>query len=701
MSASNLARTSAGRRGLALCLVLLGVAAAAQSAAGAAASSAPDLAVQSLQAPRRVVRSAPLTVEATIAELRGASAADATVVLRDGPTALASSPVHVDAGASATVSLDATLTTVGAHRLVVSLESIAPADDNPTNDTAARRLRVLRYDVGGIVSTENDLATQIGRRVLARGGNAFDAAAAVQWALAVCDPHSNGIGGGATILAYVASTGQTVAIDAREPAPASASPDMFGAQRPSLLSTSGVSVGVPGTVRATAGMLARWGTRSLASTLRPAIRLAARGFVVGPSLAEATTDPRFRFFQPETVAVFRHTDGAPLEAGDHLAQPALARTLSLLARRGPSAFYGGRLAQAIVAAQTRASYEGGGGGMTVADLAGYQPVLRAPVAIDYHGYRVETAPPSSGGGLTLLETLRMLERFPLGDHAQGFGALDASTLHVESEALRLALADSRMWMGDDAVSPVPVAGLLSDGYTAQRSALIALDAHIAKATAGDPRPFQGARQSVRGRRHHGTHTSHFAVLDRFGNMVSFTTTLADGFGSGIMVPGYGFVLNDSLTNFNLRPHADPATGDPGINDAAPGKLPRGNTAPVIAFAGDEPILATGSPGGDWIPSVVLQVVSNVLDQHMTIHQAVDALRFWIAEPNGVIGWNRQIPADTIAALRALGDEFSATPGRDAGFGSAESIAVDPDTFAARGAADPRTPEASVAVLPPR
>ncbi|MFZ0107154.1 MAG: gamma-glutamyltransferase [Thiobacillus sp.] len=348
----------------------------------------------------------------------------------------------------------------------------------------------------GVVSTSHPAAAAAGARMLAEGGNAIDAAAAVQFALNVVEPQSSGIGGGGFMLVHLAKTGETFIIDSRERAPTGASADMFApGGKPMafpLASTSGLAVGVPGTLRGIDTALGRWGTKKLADTLAPAIELAERGFRVNRFLAADIANDKGRTqVQPETAAIFR-PGGVPLVEGDWLVQPDLAKTLKLIATQGTDAFYRGPLAEAIVAAQQRARSElgeAGQGRMTLADLAHYQVAIRQPLIGEYRGWTLATMPPPSSGGLTVLQMLKLLERYPLGDAAQGYGFGSAKTLHAMIESMRLAFADRAVWIGDEDAAPVPRRGLLHPDYLAERAALIRPDRRMDTPQAGDPLPW--------------------------------------------------------------------------------------------------------------------------------------------------------------------------------------------------------------------
>lgn len=491
----------------------------------------------------------------------------------------------------------------------------------------------------GVVAVSHPLAAQVGRDVLAAGGNAVDAAAAIQFALNVVEPQSSGIGGGAFIMVYSAKDKKTYVIDSRERAPAAATPTMFGSLSFEDASTSGISVGVPGTLAGWNTALSKWGTRSLSSSLQPAIGLAENGFKVGKLLAGDivnTSDRGFQMtnLQPETAAVFR-PGGVPLKEGDTLQQPELAKTFRLIAAQGIDAFYKGEIAQAIVQAQARSATSGAAGSaltggkaglMALSDLAAYAPAQREPVTGSYRGYGVATMPPPSGGGITVLQQLKMLERWPLGDKAQGFGFGDRNTLHVLIEGMRLSFADRNYWEGDADFVRVPVAGLLSDKYLTQRASLIKLDSALPLSAIQPGNPLAGQAMVGKGDPAEGNHTTHFVVADKDGNIVSATTTVESLFGSGIMVPGYGFMLNNELTDFDWPPALNAATGNPGANDVAPFKRPRSSMSPTILFKDGVPFAALGSAGGSRIINAVVQIASNMIDHGMSVQQAVDAPR---------------------------------------------------------------------------
>jgi gamma-glutamyltranspeptidase / glutathione hydrolase len=580
---------------------------------------------------------------------------------------------------------------------------------------------------GGVVSVSHPLAAQAGADVLARGGNAVDAAAAIQFVLNVVEPQFSGIGGGGFMMIHLAKKEQTFAIDGREKAPAAATPTQFvltgvpAAQRFTLASTSGLAVGVPGTLAAVDAALRSWGTISLSESLQPAIRAAENGFRINRFLAaNITGDGGRTAFQPETAAIFR-PGGVPLATGDLLRQPDLAKTFRLIAAQGPKVFYEGEIARAIVAAQQRTRTPvpaEGAGRMTLQDLANYKTVVREPIKVDYRGWTVASMSPPSSGGLTVGQMLGLVERFPIGNAAQGYGFGSPSTLHVMTEAMRLAFADRAVWMGDEDFVPVPKAGLVNPTYVAGRSAMIIPTVRMATPAAGNPLPYDAAitgdkRTNLgvsKDEEDKPSHTTHYSVVDKWGNVVSFTTTIESTWGTGITVPGYGFLLNNELTDFNFDPTRNLATGNPGANDVAPNKRPRSSMAPTIVFRGREPVAAYGSPGGSTIINSVFNVTLNLIDHRMSIQQAINAPRWSVTGAAGTIAcegveafMQPKFSVATQDALRSLGHASLGAPGSNAcgsTIGSVQGVVMDLRNGHQYGGADFRR-EGTVIGLKPR
>jgi gamma-glutamyltranspeptidase/glutathione hydrolase len=579
----------------------------------------------------------------------------------------------------------------------------------------------------GVVAVSHPLAAKAGADILAAGGNAVDAAAAIQFALNVVEPQSSGIGGGGFMMVHLAKEGKTFYIDSREKAPAAATTGMFGNLSFEDASTTGISVGVPGTLRGVNTALLNWGTMSLATTIAPAITLAESGFAVNASLAADIVNTSDRGFvmtnlQPETKAIFQ-PNGVALKKGDVLKQPDLAKTLKLIRDGGPDAFYKGAVAQAIVTAQTRSTTSGAAGSaltagaaglMALPDLANYDVELRQPLIGTYRGLSVATMPSPSGGGITVLQQLKMLEQFPLGNKAQGYGFGDKNTLHVMIEAMRLSFQDRNFWEGDADFVKVPTVGLLNATYLAARGALIKLATALGAASLvpGNPLPYEiagGTPSTVKladaPDPREGAHTTHFVVADKDNNIVSYTTTVESLFGSGITVPGYGFILNNQLTDFNWPATYNAAAGDIGANDVAPFKRPRSSMTPAMVFRDGRPFLALGSAGGSKIINAVVQIVSNVVDQGMDVVAAVDAPRisaraggtvFCETGPFTPTGFNPTpaFSSSVVSALNAMREPALGMPacsGNESNGANlaAQALVIDLGTGLKYGAADKR------------
>lgn len=559
---------------------------------------------------------------------------------------------------------------------------------------------------GGVVTTTERLAAEAGASILAAGGNAIDAAVAVQFVLNVVEPQSSGLGGGGFMMIHLAGREpeETVVIDFRETAPAGATPGMFaGDPSADVKSSSGYAVGVPGALKGMAYALQRYGTRSLAELLGPALAAAGQGFKVSKRLAEETGSSRLELelgdaAYDEARKLFR-PGGSALAEGDLLVQPDLARTFALIQQHGLAAFYdcdhAAGIARAIVATQraTRSDNPGGKGRMTCADLAAYEVRTRRPLVRSYHGYEVVTTPPPSSGGVAVLQMLGMLARFDLGGDGFEFGA--AVTLNVMMEAMRLAFADRALWLGDPDHAYVPTAGLLHPDYVDSRSALITAGRRPDRVPAGDPRPFQPAPPGLgqalttltASAESEGVDTTHFTVIDEDGNAVSVSSTIERLWGTGLMVPGFGFMLNNQLTSFNDAPRASSAPYDPGANDVAPGKRPRASVSPMMLFLDGELVAAYGSPGGTGIISALLQVTLNLIDHRRSLRSSIAAPR--IALSSASSSADTEIEAgftgSVRAALERLGYAFVDV--RD--IGAVQAVVTYPLSGNQYGAADPR------------
>jgi len=569
---------------------------------------------------------------------------------------------------------------------------------------------------GGVVTTTEPAAARVGADILQQGGNAIDAAAAVAFALNVVEPQSSGIGGGGFMMIYLAKTQETLIVDSRETAPSMATPDMFldtkGEPFPyPIRSTSGLAVGVPGMVRGIAMALNKWGTLSLAKVIAPATQMASDGIRVSKRLAEdihlGRNDGRLANESGNSsYQVARKVfapNGVHLKEGDLLVQPDLAKTFRLIATQGPDTLYTGKIAEAIVATQRHARTSTNPsdqkqlqGRMAAHDLANYQPVVRQPVEATYRGYRILSMPPPSSGGLTVLHILKLLERFPIGDHTQGFGFGSTRTLHVMIEAMRITFADRAVWMGDADVMAVPTQSLLSQKYIDSRSALIHPDTRQELATAGNPQLFDTSSENrsvhIQGSpslHEEGMNTTHFTIIDQAGNIVTYTNTIESKWGTGLMVPGFGFLLNNELTDFNAVPtlNTDSNHFNPGANDVAPGKRPRSSMAPTIVFQDDQPIAAYGSPGGSTIINSVVNVTLNLIDHQMPIQEAIDAPRLSQTSANGSLSLEAHFSSKVVMQIQGLGHRLKGDPSQI--IGAVQAVVIQTTNGLQFGAADRR------------
>ncbi|MFI9011980.1 gamma-glutamyltransferase [Actinosynnema sp. NPDC053489] len=517
---------------------------------------------------------------------------------------------------------------------------------------------------GGAVSSIDPDASQVGVDVLRRGGNAVDAAVAVAAALGVTDPFSAGVGGGGFLVHYDARTRRVSTVDGRETAPASAGPDLFlenGTPIPFADAvTSGLSVGVPGTPRTWSEALRRWGTWSLDQAVRPAEELARRGFTVDDTFHRQVTENAARFADFTSTSALYLPGGAPPAVGSTFRNPDLADTYRELRRHGVQAFYRGDLARDVVAAVRRPPVAAGStrnvrpGDLTATDLARYEALQREPTSVRYRDYDVFGMAPPSSGGTTVGEALNILETTDLAAETE------VQYLHRYLEASRLSFADRNRWVGDPAVNDVPTRELLSQRFADSRACLIspttALTSPVAPGDPRDPTPCATAGQPAP-TSYEGTDTTHLTVADRWGNVVAYTLTIEQEGGSGIVVPGRGFLLNNELTDFSFTP-VTPGVVDPNL--PGPGKRPRSSMSPTIVLQHGRPVLALGSPGGASIITTVLQVLTRRIDRGTPLVQAIAAPRASQRNAASTQAEAAFLATPEAEALRALGHRFTST-----------------------------------------
>ncbi len=493
---------------------------------------------------------------------------------------------------------------------------------------------------GGAVASVDPLASQVGIDVLRRGGNAADAAIATAAALGVVEPYANGIGGGGFFVYYDAKTRRVTAIDGRETAPAGMKVTSFLEPDGTPMDfdkavNSGLSVGVPGTPATWQAVVNLWGTRSFSSLLEPAQRIAERGFVVDAPFSEATAENAERFAKfPQTAAIFL-PGGKPVRPGTVLRQPDLAKTYQLLRRHGVAALYRGPIGRAIVSTVRKPLTVPGvtvpTGSMTTNDLRAYRALRKAPIHSTYHGYDVFGMPLPSSGGIAVAESLNLLARYEQRTGKSLASVSSAQYLHRFAEATSTAFADRNRYVGD--VPRVPVAELISKGFAKERACGFAPARAQARPIApGVPDGSYTCVPAASGRAgavHDGQATTHLTVVDRRGNVAAYTLTIEEYGGSGMVVPGYGFLLNNELTDFEFKA---PTPGVPHQNLPGPGKRPRSSMSPTIVLRSGRPVLAAGAAGGATIITTTLQILTGHLDRGMSLVHAVAAPR--ISARNG-------------------------------------------------------------------
>jgi len=530
----------------------------------------------------------------------------------------------------------------------------------------------------GIVSAQDRIAAEVGRDILARGGNAIDAAVATGFALAVTHPQAGNLGGGGFMMVHLAETGEVIALDFREMAPASATRDMYlgadGEVNNRLAQYSRLSAGVPGTVMGLLDALETYGTMTRRQVLGPAIRLASRGFSVSYALEQSLEAHREQLSADESSVDYF----LGRKEGETFKQPDLAQTLRRIQKSGADGFYKGRTAELIAA-----EMQTGRGVMTLEDLANYETMTRKPVSGKYKGHDIYAMSPPSSGGVHIVQMLNILSGYDL--RADGHNS--AAYLHKLIESMRRAYADRSKYLGDPDFVDVPVIDLTAQSYadalreaiqpeTASRSVDISPGAQL---------PYESVN------------TTHYSVIDKDGNAVAVTYTLNFSYGSGYSVDGAGFILNNEMDDFSSKPGAPNGYGLIGgqANEIAPRKRPLSSMTPMIVKKGDDVVLATGSPGGSTIITSVLQVALNVMEWKMNLAEATHVPRIhhqWL--PDTVIA-EPGISVDTLNKLTTMGHNF---PKDENGafartvLGRVNSVGEKQDYVV--GAADPRGPKSA-------
>jgi len=519
----------------------------------------------------------------------------------------------------------------------------------------------------GVVAAAKPEASQVGLEILKAGGNAVDAAIATAFALQVLEPNASGVAGGGFMTIKMADMKEAVVIDFREVAPGRATPDMYkldasGKQIGKASYEGGLASGVPGEVKGLLYAFEHYGSGKLtrAQILAPAIDWALKGIPVTVNLATIIKDNYNKLVEYENGAKIYLDGGLPYEIGDVIVNPDYARTLARISAEGADAIYKGEIAQAMVAEVQKR-----GGILTMEDLANYKVEIRAPVQGTYRGYTIVSVPPASSGGTHLIQMLNILENFDLAKSGEG----STATAGLWAETMKLAFADRSKYMADTAFVKVPLAGLTSKGYAKELAAKINPEKPMASASAGDPSKYESGS------------TTHLSVMDKQGNMVAVTKSINYFFGSGVVVPGWGIIMNDHMDDFVFKPGS--------ANSIEPGKRPLSSMSPTLVLdPKGRSFMTIGSPGATRIFPTVAQVISNVIDFGMPIQQAILAPRLF-QMASGNLNMEGRYSINSYEALKKLGYGIALRPDWDAYFGGVHAVLYDYNAGMLYGGADPR------------
>ena len=536
----------------------------------------------------------------------------------------------------------------------------------------------------GMVVSVNELATQVGVDVLKQGGNAVDAAVAVGFALAVTYPRAGNLGGGGFMLIHLAADAekhqiaQNIALDYREMAPSKAHKDMFLNEQGAIIANRslfhGASSGVPGSVMGMELAVKKYGRLSLHQVIQPAIELAEKGFLVSYDFSRSLENKKQRLQKwAASKKVFYHKDGSSYQPGEIFIQKDLATSLKLIAKQGSSAFYRGEIAEKIVHSIKQA-----GGIFSLQDMANYKAIIRQPVSTNYRGYQVYSMPPPSSGGIHLIQLLNILEN----SDRRALGHNTAASIHQMTEAMKYVYADRSEYLGDSDFYPVPQKALISKAYAKQIYQKISADKIVPSSAIkpGHLTPYESNQ------------TTHYSVIDRWGNAVSTTTTLNFSYGSGLVAEGTGVLMNNEMDDFSSKPGVPNAYGLLGgeANAISAGKRPLSAMTPSIVLKEGKPFLVTGSPGGSRIITTTLQIILNVIDHQLNIAEATQASRVHHQWYPDEIRVEKGLNQDTVNMLKAMGHPLVVK----SAMGSTQSIMVTEKGY--WGAADPRSRDAKAA-----
>ncbi|MEG1806874.1 MAG: gamma-glutamyltransferase [Cetobacterium sp.] len=517
----------------------------------------------------------------------------------------------------------------------------------------------------GVVAAAKPEASEVGVKILEKGGNAVDAAIATAFAVGVLEPNASGIGGGGFMLIRMAKTGETVVIDYREEAPGKATPTMFkvdekGKVIDNEIKVGGKASGVPGTVAGLLTALEKYGTLDRKEVMAPAIEYARNGILVTENLASIITDNYEKLSEfPEASKIYLK-DGLPYEAGDVIKNPDLARSLEKIATEGKDGFYKGEIAKRI-----EEEIKKQGGLITQKDLKNYKVKERQPVTGEYRGYTIISTPPASSGGTHIVQLLNMMENYDL----KSLGGNTAKTWHIWSEGMRQMFADRSEYMGDTDFVEVPLKGLVSKDYAKDLTTKFNLEKPSEDVVPGNPSKYESES------------TTHFSVMDKEGNMVAVTQTINYFFGSGVVIPGTGIMMNNEMDDFVAAPGQK--------NSIEPGKRPLSSMSPTLVLDPQKrPFMTIGSPGATRIIPAVALTISNVIDHGMTIQEAISAPRVTQFQ-FGPLRAEGRISVNAYNKLKEMGHEIDLKDDYDSYFGGVQAVVMNYETKTLEGGADPR------------
>lgn len=536
-----------------------------------------------------------------------------------------------------------------------------PEEPEEQEEPVINMMRDARGE-NGIVAAAKPEASEVGVEIMKNGGNAIDAAVATAFALGVVEPNASGLGGGGFMLIRFAETGEEVFIDFREVAPSKATADMFELDADGKVvneekTVGGKAAGIPGDVAGLLTALETYGSMSRDEVMQPAIDIAENGFLVTDNFSGMIQDNFEKINKFDATKEIYLNNGLPYVDGEIIKNPDLAETLKIIAKEGKDGFYKGAIAEDVVKAANDA-----GGIFSLEDLENYEVKMREPIKGTYRGYEIISAPPSSSGGTHVIQLLNILENYDM----KALGLNTTESLHLWSEASKLMFADRGQYMADTDFVDVPLSGLSSKEYAKKLTQKIDLAKSAEGVTFGDPYKYESGS------------TTHFSVMDKEGNMVAVTKTINYFFGSGVTVPGRGFILNNEMDDFN----AEPGTS----NSVEPGKRPLSSMTPTFVLKDGNPFMTLGSPGATRIITSVAQIISNVIDHEMDIQEAINAPRMF--DMRGTLSVESRMDENVLKELEEMGHVIDVKGDVDLYFGGAQCIMME-DSGTLHGGGDPR------------